>query len=144
MFGVTVDATGPVFDGRAEAAAARYAQDIQQVIGDHGKAMIRAYLPTVYQYPRNPASLGWHGSKNHFIPGYYESVIHTLDVGNAVLIHDTPCVYGPWLEGVGSRNATTRFKGYHTFRIIGQLLESTVARDIAYAELPRYVEEMNA
>jgi len=25
-------------------------------------------------------------------------------------------VYGPWLEGVGSRNATTRFKGYFSMR----------------------------
>jgi hypothetical protein len=25
-------------------------------------------------------------------------------------------VYGPWLEGVGSRNLTTRFKGYWAFR----------------------------
>ena len=25
-------------------------------------------------------------------------------------------VYGPWLEGEGSRNKTTRFKGYRSFR----------------------------
>jgi hypothetical protein len=32
-------------------------------------------------------------------------------------------VYGPWLEGVGSRNNTTRFKGYHAFRNAAQALQ---------------------
>lgn len=51
---------------------------------------------------------------------------------NSVLRHQTPhfrtqtkivsnrvennVIYGPWLEGTGSRNRTTRFKGYFTFR----------------------------
>lgn len=31
-------------------------------------------------------------------------------------VHWNSLIYGPWLEGVGSRNATTRFKGYFVFR----------------------------
>jgi len=31
-------------------------------------------------------------------------------------ISDNGVIYGPWLEGVGSRNATTRFKGYANYR----------------------------
>lgn len=31
-------------------------------------------------------------------------------------VDDNGVIYGPWLEGVGSRNRTTRFKGYFTFR----------------------------
>jgi hypothetical protein len=142
LFNIDIDAHGPVFDGVAEGVVHRFCRDLENKIGDIGVAMIRAYLPTQYQYLRNPASLGWHKDK-HFIPGYYEDVIHKLDVVDAVLIHDTPCVYGPWLEGVGSRNATTRFKGYHTFRIIAQGLNA-VATDIAVSELPRYIEEMNS
>ena len=38
-------------------------------------------------------------------------------------IHDSKVVYGPWLEGTGSRNATTRFKGYAAFRRARQELE---------------------
>ena len=142
-FNVTVDVSGPVFDGRAEAAAHAFAHHVEEELGDLGVTMIRAYLPTQYQYLSNPASLGFHGNRNHFIPGYYQSVIHKLDAGDSVLIHDTPCVYGPWLEGVGSRNATTRFKGYHTFRVIAQLLQG-IAVEVAYSELPPYIEEMNA
>lgn len=29
-------------------------------------------------------------------------------------VHDHQSLYGPWLEGTGSRNATTSFKGYQS------------------------------
>ncbi len=32
-------------------------------------------------------------------------------------------IYGPWLEGTGSRNKTTRFKGYATFRKVRGRIE---------------------
>ena len=36
-------------------------------------------------------------------------------------VHDSGIIYGPWLEGVGSRNyPVTRFKGYSTFRKVAQ------------------------
>jgi hypothetical protein len=51
--------------------------------------------------------------------GYYQSrVVTDMSVGDTDLIHDSNVVYGPWLEGTGSRNRTTRFKGYHVFRIV--------------------------
>src|SRR3546814_20243239 len=34
--------------------------------------------------------------------------------------------YGPWLEGVGSRNNTTRFKGYHAFRKAADALDRRI------------------
>ena len=40
-------------------------------------------------------------------------------------IHDSKIVYGPWLEGVSSRNASSRFKGYRMFRNAFQQLERT-------------------
>lgn len=38
-------------------------------------------------------------------------------------IDDRGVIYGPWLEGVGSRNRTTRFKGYFTFRKVTSRLQ---------------------
>lgn len=38
-------------------------------------------------------------------------------------ITDSGVIYGPWLEGVGSRNKTTRFKGYFTFRKVTSRLQ---------------------
>lgn len=39
--------------------------------------------------------------------------LQTKIVSNRV---ENNVIYGPWLEGTGSRNRTTRFKGYFTFR----------------------------
>jgi hypothetical protein len=50
--------------------------------------------------------------------------------------------YGPWLEGTGSRNETTRFKGYHGFRQAGQELDRQ-AKEIADRAMEPHVEAMN-
>lgn len=39
-------------------------------------------------------------------------------------VHDQQCVYGPWLEGTGSRNRTTRFKGYRNARNVTSVLNA--------------------
>lgn len=39
-------------------------------------------------------------------------------------VDDNGVIYGPWLEGVGSRNKTTRFKGYFTFRKVTSRIRS--------------------
>ena len=44
-------------------------------------------------------------------------------------VHDSGIVYGPWLEGVGSRNyPVTRFRGYSTFRKVAQEIERKAPR----------------
>lgn len=40
-------------------------------------------------------------------------------------------VYGDWLEGTSSRNQTTRFKGYNSFRIINQWMNDELVPRIA-------------
>ncbi len=65
----------------------------------------------------------------------------TAGPGETIVTSDL-ATYGPWLEGTGSRNVTTRFKGYHGFRKAAQELDRT-AGDIASRELERYVQEMS-
>ena len=49
--------------------------------------------------------------------GHYARSIHGRMVSNLHgVISDSNVVYGPWLEGVSSRNQATRFKGYAIFR----------------------------
>lgn len=57
------------------------------------------------------------------------------------LITDGGVVYGPWLEGVSSRNATTRFKGYASFRKVGDWLQKQ-ARRVANAHVKRLVRRL--
>lgn len=74
------------------------------------------------------------GSIKHPTP-YYETQITVQYFPNYDLVHDRGIIYGPWLEGTSRRNATTRFKGYHSFRRAAQstqlLAPSIVAKAIA-------------
>lgn len=56
------------------------------------------------------------------------------------VVDDGGVIYGPWIEGTGSRNRTTRFKGYRTYRLISQELEADgpgIAQQVLSRELPR-------
>lgn len=57
-------------------------------------------------------------------------------------ITDTGIVYGPWLEGTDSRNRTSRFKGYATFRKSRDAFEDRATK-IAEGELERAVGRLS-
>ena len=58
------------------------------------------------------------------VTGNYRRSVHG-EVSSSLhgRIHDSNVVYGPWLEGVSSRNQQTRFKGYAMFRNARQQLD---------------------
>lgn len=60
--------------------------------------------------------------------GYYRRniVIDRRSVYRGVSDNNVP--YGGWLEGVDRRNKTTRFPGYHTFRLVKQELDRDKGR----------------
>jgi len=58
------------------------------------------------------------------------------------LISDGGVIYGPWLEGISSRNATTRFKGYSSFRRAAQFAQEKSNR-VFRAYISTYVRNVN-
>ena len=72
---------------------------------------------------------------------YYETQINIRDQGDASVVNDRGIVYGPWLEGTGSRNRTTRFKGYASFRRATATLQGQVPR-LVQVVLRRYLAKM--
>lgn len=150
---VDVDISGPIWEGLTEDIMRRYKFRVENVLGDRGVTDIKAYLPTQYMY------LGHHGGSPRFNPipgdvGTYQAGIHTeRQSENELLIHDTPVVYGPWLEGVSGENLEIfphhrnppprRFPGYHAFRLIAQVLNREAER-IAQREIDPYIRELNA
>lgn len=117
---------GPLFDGRALAIMSTLLENIKTGITNTGENEIHNRLGQVLKNPT----------------GFYESKIHTERQMNDRVITDTPVIYGPWLEGVGSRNKTTRFKGYATFRLISQKLNAEVPAIIA-GTVTKSVGELN-
>lgn len=101
---VYVRLAGPVVEGRAEAEVETMLVSSVAEVADYTKFEVLMQLHSVLQNPT----------------GHYESQITDQPLQPTLhRIHDNMVIYGPWLEGVGSRNyPRTRFKGYHTFRIV--------------------------
>lgn len=126
MLNVSVTQKGPIFDGRADAAVTAFREEATEEIAQEGVNLVRVRLRKVL---RNPT-------------GYYESRVQTDRSFTDRAVTDGGVIYGPWLEGTGSRNRTTRFKGYATFRLTKQELQG-VAVNIAERVLPKYLGLMN-
>lgn len=100
--------SGPMFDARGPHIVHRGVQDAVETIAQVGHDDIVNTLQGVIRHPTP----------------YYWTQIRDRAVGDLThILDDSKIIYGPWLEGVGSKNKTTRFKGYFTFRKVKQRLE---------------------
>lgn len=123
----TVTTTGPIFDGRAVKALDRLEEDLTETVAEKGVGEVRGVLGTVL---RNPT-------------GFYQSRITSRQITDSRSeVTDGGVVYGPWLAGVGSRNQTSRFKGYTHWRRSTQRLQRNVVR-LTTGVTRRRVREMN-
>jgi len=113
---------GPLFDGRAAHIINEFTEEARRRIGEEGARDVQSTLDVVLRHPT----------------GHYRSNITFRDPR----ITDSGVVYGPWLEGVSSRNNSTRFKGYSTFRKVRQRLQEK-AGHIAERALPPYLRRLN-
>jgi hypothetical protein len=69
----------------------------------------------------------------HSVGNYRRNVGETKTMVSdyKAMISDGGVVYGPWLEGTSSRNQSTRFKGYGTFRKTAQYIQKNLRKIIA-------------
>lgn len=113
-------------DGVAKVVKAQI-RATKEALGDELVEQVQHQLDRVLQHPT----------------GHYRGQIDwsILQGSGALVIYDRGVVYGPWLEGTGSRNATSRFKGYRTFRKITQQAQSDVAR-VASDHVDTIVKEL--
>lgn len=104
---------GPLFDLRAR----RTFRDFQNELEDEAAEWTLHHIQgTFHAEFKNPT-------------GYYESNVRVHNTNSGPEVWDGGMagpVYGPWLEGIGSRNNTTRFKGYHAFRLAAQALDRRI------------------
>lgn len=98
--------SGPLFD-QGSAVMDDIVAAVAKELGDVGRETVLAGLKHTL---RNPT-------------GAYESRIVNYASAFQSRVHDQMSVYGPWLAGTGSRNATTRFKGYANWRNATQQLD---------------------
>lgn len=95
---------GPLFDGRAERVLQAYFDEAEREVADEGANMVENIM------------------QPHSKSGRYVRSIQTDRQMDDSVVNDGGIIYGPWLEGVSSRNDSTRFKGYAQFRGAAQKL----------------------
>jgi len=123
---IEVSTHGPFFDGRADKAARDASNDVARVVSVLGAAEVRAIENVTFKTQT---------------PFYRVHVISKKDPPGWK-ITDQGIIYGPWLEGTGSRNRTTRFKGYRIFRTVTQRLNARAAI-IGDGVVARFMGRMN-
>lgn len=100
--------SGPMFDGTSLRVVADIMKGIDQAVGAAGVQLVGRELEQNLQNPT----------------GYYQSQITYVTNTRGAEVTDQGVIYGPWLEGTGSRNQTTKFKGYNSFRRAAQQLNA--------------------
>lgn len=122
LFDARMIRRGPMFNGKTAAALGTYSDQVGYKVATYAEDQIQARLRQVLQHPT----------------GYYQSRITVDRAGTGYRVSDGNVIYGPWLEGVGSRNSpVTRFPGYATFRRTKALVDRK-APQIARELLARY------
>lgn len=125
---VKVTASGPLFDGRAVTQLSVFLDEAVDLVAAAAEEAVNRNLATSIRHPSSPPR--------------YQSQIQTVHHGLDRVINDNGVIYGPWLEGVGSRNKTTRFKGYASFRRAQQQIEHAVPALVAPA-LGHFIEAVS-
>ena len=101
---ITVRVSGPFFDGRTKRAITRGIEEAKRGVATRGVVLVRT---------RMKASFRYHAS----FPTGRASRRVMVDNTSGTRVTDGRNIYTPWLEGLGSMNAVTRFKGYFMFRL---------------------------
>lgn len=120
-----VNFSGPIFNGQAAEAAKAFTEEATHAISRVTLNTVRVNL----------------NSSIRVNTGHYVSQVHTDRAGVGDRVNDGRMIYGPWLEGTGSRNRSTRFKGYWSFRRAAQEINGR-ADAIAEAVLPPSLSRM--
>ena len=123
--------SGPMFDGRAVEAMAHLAAEVPARVAEYTEDTWQTFMDASFRHPT----------------GAYQSHVNIARRDKDFVVNDgwpeSRLEYGPWLEGIGSRNSpVTRFPGYFALRrayvkVSGEIDE--VTRPI----VDKYVAEAN-
>lgn len=135
--------SGPLFDGQAERAAARGTDAIRRKVAEEGERLAASALMAAIRHHGTGRAVRAVTIADH--SRVYQTGKYTMPVvvdRNEEIVTTDLASYGPWLAGTGSRNLTTRFKGYNYQRLAGQTLDG-IAEGLAEDTIQPYIREMN-
>lgn len=129
---IEIDTSGPLFNGHAADDLAKMAEECQREVAKAAEDTWQSYMDSSFRHPT----------------GRYQSNVNIAKRDKDLVVNDgwpeSRLPYGPWLEGIGSRNSpVTRFPGYHALKRAAD----TVSRDvdgICQPIVDKYVAEANS
>lgn len=105
-----------MLDGRAPSIVRSHCDEMGKDLAELGNVLVRANLNT---------------SLRTQTPYYRTRIEAQREAPGQYKVTDQGVIYGPWLEGTGSRNfPKTRFKGYFTFRRTTQQLQARAVSSV--------------
>lgn len=141
MIGIsaTHKTSGPLFTGIPENILNKHVRNAVEELIEKGEEMLATTLsprPKGVYLSKSEAQPGKHSTGN------YRRNLESKVSGISGVIHDNGVVYGPWLEGTSSRNQTTRFKGYTSFRKTRDKMDG-MAQGLLETHIKKAVSELN-
>jgi len=126
-----VTISGPLFDGRASAAARGFTRALAAEVAEVGATWIKLDTDRMDKSGRGGTGAAASGVKVH---GEGSNYVVSGGISEGVYAW-------PWLEGTSKRNQSTEFRGYHTFRRTRLRMRKQVK---PYAEqlLSEFIEKM--
>lgn len=145
---IDVTCSGPLFDGRAAQYIAEGTRAARDDLVARGLVIVRALFAASIRFPTGrfagsitttEQSVTYSTAGHHKV---YTMPVVVEDPATDTVVTTDLATYGPWLEGTGSRNQTTRFKGYFGYRRTAQQLDGE-AQEIADKALAPYIARCN-
>ena len=133
-----VQTKGPFFDPYAPQVLKQAVENATRELVQIGESIIVNKMTTG---PRGVFLSVAQARKGQASSCHYFRHINTKFDNLKGFIDDQNVIYGPWLEGSSTRNETTRFKGYATFRKTTQELQKK-SRNVFDAHLRRFANRM--
>ncbi len=124
---VTIQVSGPWFDGQVPGLVTQMLDEIKYQISSQVLADWMLHMDQSFKSPTP----------------YYETQAMVQRVSEDWVVHDRGLTYGPWLEGLSTRNDTTRFKGYASLRRAVQSVTRHKAGQIVARIVRNHVGRMN-
>jgi hypothetical protein len=135
----TVTTTGPLFTGTAPRILRKVTNAAVEELLEEGQGFL---FETLRPRPSGVYKTAQEAGRNAST-GNYRRNIQTKVKNLSGTISDGGVIYGPWLEGTGSRNNSTRFKGYASFRKATQHMEKKASKTIN-KYMNKFIRRMNA
>lgn len=122
---------GPIFTQGTQVVLDAACRDIERDVTAETRRLVKLYGQIRFRYEHSRP------------PGRWQDAIRSEARAGYHVVTDGGIIYGHWLNGTGSRNLTTRFKGYFMWRKAFQAMERSGARAIAEPIIARAVRFLN-